>query len=180
MCYSPKLHGNWLVAFTSWEVFCFFSLHAGVGVSPSWASQSRGTLAVVERLLSWIYISWEVFFFFSLSAAAEFFPRSASQWRGTLALVERLLSWIFIFLIFFLDSLLGFLFLFTDTLCMSRGITILLKATDFPNNFDVKITLRIPRRSYDLCMLSPMCLKQNKTVNHSKINEMVLNVKAVL
>ena len=139
MCYSPKLHGNWLVAFTSWEVFCFFSLHAGVGVS----------------------------------------PRSASQSRGTLAVVERLLSWIFIFLIFFLDSLLGFLFLFTDTLCISRGITILLKATDFPNNFGAKITLRIPRRSYDLCMLSPMCLKQNKTVNHSKINEMVLNVERI-
>ena len=139
MCYSPQLHGNWLVAFTSWEVFCFFSLHAGVGVS----------------------------------------PRSASQSRGTLAVVERLLSWIFIFLIFFLDSLRGFLFLFTDTLCISRGITILLKATDFPNNFDAKITLRIPRRSYDLCMLSPMCLKQNKTVNHSKINEMVLNVERI-
>ena len=139
MCYSPKLHGNWLVAFTSWEVFCFFSLHAGVGVS----------------------------------------PRSASQSRGTLAVVERLLSWIFIFLIFFLDSLRGFLFLFTDTLCISRGITILLKATDFPNNFDAKITLRIPSRFYDLCMLSPMCLKQNKTVNQSKINEMVLNAERI-
>ena len=95
------------------------------------------------------------------------------------AVVERLLSWIFIFFIFFLDSLRGFLFLFTDTLCISRGITILLKATDFPNNFDAKITLRIPRRSYDLCMLIPMCLKQNKTVNHSKINEMVLNVERI-
>ena len=139
MCYSPKLHGNWLVAFTSWEVFCFFSLPGG----------------------------------------ADVFPHSASQSRGTLAVVERLLSWIFIFFIFFLDSLRGFLFLFTDTLCISRGITILLKATDFPNNFDAKITLRIPRRSYDLCMLIPMCLKQNKTVNHSKINEMVLNVERI-
>ena len=142
MCYSPKLHGNWLVAFTSWEVFCFFS---------------------------------------ALPGGADVFPHSASQSRGTLAVVERLLSWIFIFLIFFLDSLLGFLFLFlfSYTLCKSKGITILLKATDFPNNFVAKITLRIPSRFYDLCMLSPMCLKQNKTVNHSKINEMVLNAERI-
>ena len=121
MCYSPKLHGNWLVAFTSWEVFCFFSLHAGVDVSPFSASQSKGTLAVVERLLSWIFLSWVVFCFFYLPAGADVFPRSASQSRGTLAMVERLLSWIFIFLLFFLDSLLGFLFLFSGTLCISRG-----------------------------------------------------------
>ena len=52
------------------------------------------------------------------------------------------------------------------------GITILLKATDFPNNFIAKITLQIPSRSFDLRMLSPMCLKQNETVNNSNINEM--------
>ena len=51
---------------------------------------------------------------------------------------------------------------------ISRGITILLKATDFPNNFIAKI----PSRSFDLCMLSPMCLKQNETANYSNINEM--------
>ena len=55
---------------------------------------------------------------------------------------------------------------------ISRGITILLKATGFPNNFIAKITLWIPSQSFDLCMLSPMCLKQNETVNHSNINEM--------
>ena len=31
--------------------------------------------------------------------------------------------------------------------------------------------MQIPSRSFDLCMLSPMCLKQNETVNHSNINE---------
>ena len=94
-------------------------------------------------------------------------------------MVERLLSLIFIFLIFFLDSLLGFVFLINNTLCISRGITILLKSTDFPNNYVTKIALRIPSWSYDLCMLSPMCLKQHKTVNHSKINEMVLNAERI-
>ena len=55
---------------------------------------------------------------------------------------------------------------------ISRGITILLKATDFPNNFAAKITLRIPSLPFDLCILSPLCLKQNETVNHSNISEM--------
>ena len=55
---------------------------------------------------------------------------------------------------------------------ISRGITILLKATDFPNNFVAKITLQIPSLPFDLCILSPLCLKQNETVNHSNISEM--------
>lgn len=51
------------------------------------------------------------------------------------------------------------------------GISKVLEATDFLNNFIAKITLGLPRRSFDLCMLSPMCQKQKVKVNHSNIND---------
>ena len=51
------------------------------------------------------------------------------------------------------------------------GISKVLEATDFPNNFIAKITLGLPSRSFDLCMLSPMCQKKKVKVNHSNIND---------
>lgn len=47
-----------------------------------------------------------------------------------------------------------------------------LKSHTFRNNFILKITLGIPSQSFDLGMLSPMCLKQKVTVNHSNVNLM--------